>query len=228
MMVPRLQVPGSVATSRICSHCLEVLSTEPAMVDLSDSPMAWTLCTLQRIVYLGSVRGGRGGDEFLSDLSSRALCNLLVLLKLNARTLCKDMLRHFLGNIEELVTVKRDEWCMFLIQHLRGHVDITSIGPQQQEAEKLLAWVAVSNTKTLDTEALDTDALDTETLDTETLDTETEKEEEETAVTSVIPSPSSDSKAGVYTVNSSPSFSWVDFIFYTCGQNGVWIRGCSL
>lgn len=106
-------------------------------------PLAtWTLTTLHQIVHLGGARErGKDGADFLYGLSSMALCNLLVLLELNARTLCKDTLARFLGNVQRLDSVKNDEWCAFLIQRLyEGHVGVAdkqqSVGQQGQQSRQ--------------------------------------------------------------------------------------------
>ena len=152
------------------------------MVDHTHPPMAWTLATLHRIVHLGSVReSGEDGADFLCGLSNTALCNLLVLLEQNARTLCKDTLARFLGNVKGLESVKRDEWCVFLIQRLyRGHVCSTdeqqSVGRQEEQSRP--------------------EVLDTETLDTEAGGREEDWESSDSEDSSILPSPGSDVKAG--------------------------------
>lgn len=130
----------------MCSHCCaltDVLTTGPATADLAFSTTAWTLATLQQVVQQGSVHGTSG---FLSNLSSTALCNLLVLLELNSAALCGDTLALFLQNINGLPFAKKEEWCWFLMQHVRERVGIASDLPLELQTEgtaqqHLLTWV---------------------------------------------------------------------------------------
>lgn len=68
--------------------------------------------------------------EPLSGLSMTALCNLLVLLELNAKALPQDTLGQFIRNIEELSCTKKEEWCGFLVQRLKRHVHIDTADDQ--------------------------------------------------------------------------------------------------
>jgi hypothetical protein len=163
------------------------------MVEQREPPMGWTLATLQRVMYLGSVRGG-SGKGFLSNLSSIALCNLLVLLELNTKTLCEDVLGPFLRNVEELGSVKRDEWCKFLIRRLRERTNVSaqeSCDPRV-EGKDLLAWA-------------EEDALDAVTVGTET--GEENDSNDSSSLSSPLPLPDSANKPGAssYTCIELPS-----------------------
>lgn len=119
---------SSAAAGEACSHCsavMEVLSAEQTNADTS-LPVEWTPHFLQRIVHLG---GLKVGSSLLSDLSSMAMYNLLVLLELNIKILPQDALVEFIKNIERLPFVSTDEWCVFLIGHLRRQIESTGFHP---------------------------------------------------------------------------------------------------
>ena len=94
---------------------INVLTDEQVSKDVS--AVDWTPQTLQRLVHLGSVKES---CAILTDLSSAALHNLLVLVELNVRALLKDEVVKFVENIDTLRD--NDEWCEFLIQRLKRSV----------------------------------------------------------------------------------------------------------
>ena len=69
---------------------------------------------------MGSLTDGLA--KLMSGLSTTALCNLLVLLELNVKSLPHDTLGRFVRNVEELSCTKKEEWCGFLVQRLKRHV----------------------------------------------------------------------------------------------------------
>lgn len=149
--------PGSAGRDPdgACSHChavINVLTTGPATVD--HAPTAWRLAVLQRVVHLGSAED----SYLLTTLSSTALCNLLVLLEMNAATLCEESLAQFLRNVEGLPFVKKEEWCWFLVQRVRERAGIAHhqhFVPQEQDAEqvqRLLSWGEDSDMETTEEE----------------------------------------------------------------------------
>ena len=105
--------------TEVCSHCSVVINGLFSHKN-SDECYGWTPHTLQHIIHMAP-------SSFLpSDVSSTAMYNLLMLLKMNLNVLSTDILRQFLKNIEQFPFVSGDDWCRFLIQRLRRAIDSPS------------------------------------------------------------------------------------------------------
>lgn len=65
--------------------------------------------------------GLRESHALLSELSTTAMHNLLVLVELNVQMLPSEDVKRFIDSIKDLSFVNHDEWTRYLIQRLKRH-----------------------------------------------------------------------------------------------------------